>query len=149
MLIREKHTQVGLATLVCLWALSACVPRGDRGGRGGAQGGDEAGAMAGIQAGVMTGGEAGALAGGEAGLDSAWSVYEHPCSGNRTDALHCDDARVCFVGCGTTTNGRGLFVTYDGGESWAPLEASPPTFLEEARVNDISRSSDGRSVRCH
>ena len=47
--------------------------------------------------------------------NDSWSVFAHPCAGNRTDALWCDDAQTCWVGCGTTTTGTGLYVTFDAG----------------------------------
>jgi hypothetical protein len=73
----------------------------------------------------------------------AWTVYSHPCVGNRTDALHCDDPLTCYVGCGTTTAGGGMFVTTDGGDNWELVETEPADVLQTARVNDISRSDDG------
>ncbi len=73
-----------------------------------------------------------------------WTILTHPCAGHRTDALHCDDHLTCFVGCGTTTQGaQGLYQTTDGGETWARPSTNPPDVLNAARVNDISRSSDG------
>lgn len=74
---------------------------------------------------------------------SKWTLYAHPCAGNRTDALYCDDDQTCYVGCGTTTEGRGLFVTTDGGESWGKPVTEPEGFLDGSRVNDVSRSADG------
>lgn len=69
-----------------------------------------------------------------------WSTSTHPCAGNRTDALWCDDAQTCFVGCGTTTTGVGLFTTTDGGQNWSALTTTPADFFAAARVNSISRS---------
>lgn len=78
------------------------------------------------------------------GQDDGWTLYEHPCAGNRTDALHCDDAQTCFVGCGTTTTGnQGMYQTTDGGATWARPTTNPANVLDTARVNDISRSADG------
>lgn len=71
-----------------------------------------------------------------------WSVYAHPCAGNRTDALHCDDDLTCYTGCGTTVPGRGIFKTTDGGKTWDTLETDPEDFLNGSRVNDIWRSPD-------
>ena len=73
-----------------------------------------------------------------------WTIYTHPCAGNRTDALHCDDASTCFVGCGTTTNGdQGIYLTTNGGQHWLAPTTTPANALRSARVNDISRSDDG------
>ena len=76
-------------------------------------------------------------------IEVSWSETTHPCVGNRTDALWCDDASTCFVGCGTTTNGQGMYTTSDGGESWDTLSTSPAGLLDDMRVNSISRSSNG------
>ena len=73
---------------------------------------------------------------------SAWAVSAHPCAGNRTDALHCDDDSTCYVGCGTTTTGRGMFVTTDGGATWSSVTSTPAGFFDSGRVNDIWRSPD-------
>ena len=80
---------------------------------------------------------------GHSTLSVNWSEFTHPCIGNRTDALWCDDANTCFVGCGTTTNGQGMYSTTDGGSTWDSLTTSPAGLLDEMRVNSISRSSDG------
>ena len=76
-------------------------------------------------------------------VEVSWNEYTHPCIGNRTDALWCDDASTCFVGCGTTTNGQGMYTTADGGENWDSLTTSPVGLLDDMRVNSISRSSNG------
>ena len=76
-------------------------------------------------------------------VEVSWNEYTHPCIGNRTDALWCDDASTCFVGCGTTTNGQGMYTTADGGENWDSLTTSPAGLLDDMRVNSISRSSNG------
>lgn len=73
---------------------------------------------------------------------SNWKVMSHPCAGNRTDALHCDDDSTCYTGCGTTTSGRGMYVTTDGGVTWNPMSTTPDEFLNASRVNDIWRSPD-------
>ncbi len=72
-----------------------------------------------------------------------WFLGAHPCAGNRTDTLLCTDADTCYVGCGTTTTGRGAFVTTDAGGSWSPVTTTPSGVLANARVNDISLSADG------
>src|SRR5690606_19962550 len=65
--------------------------------------------------------------------------------GYRTDALHYDaDAMTAWVGCGTTTSGFGLYRSTDGGVSWEAPETEPAGALAAFRVNDISRSSDGK-----
>ena len=74
-----------------------------------------------------------------------WTLLSHPCVGNRTDALYCSDASTCLVGCGTTTNGRGLYGTRDGGLTWAKPRTQPEGFFDSSRVNDISRSADGKA----
>ena len=77
-------------------------------------------------------------------LSGEWTLYTHPCVGHRTDALHCDDAASCFVGCGTTASGdQGFYVTDDGGATWESPTTDQAPMGESARVNDISRSSDG------
>jgi len=75
--------------------------------------------------------------------EEAWFSSSHPCVGNRTDALWCDDASTCFVGCGSTTNGQGLYSTVDGGATWSEAETNPSGFFDTMRVNSISRSNDG------
>ncbi len=71
-----------------------------------------------------------------------WTVYSHPCAGNRTDALFCDDDQTCYTGCGTTTTGRGMFVTTDGGVNWDTVDTTPEDIFNGSRVNDIWRSPD-------
>ncbi len=70
-----------------------------------------------------------------------WFRGAHPCIGNRTDVMWFDDTETGFVGCGTTTEGYGLFGTADGGVSWG--EVGPGTPLEDLRVSSISRGPDG------
>jgi hypothetical protein len=68
-----------------------------------------------------------------------------PCGFNRMDALHVDDDGTLWTGCGTNTEGFGLFRSVDDGESWAMVD--PPNardFFADYRVNTISRSADGR-----
>lgn len=68
-----------------------------------------------------------------------------PCAGNRMDALHVDDDGTLWTGCGTTTDGFGLFRSVDRGETWGIVD--PPNargFFADYRVNTISRSADGR-----
>ena len=73
-----------------------------------------------------------------------WVTYSHPCPGlSRTDALHRDSDGTLWVGCGTTQNGRGLFVSFDGGPTWSQVTTSPAGLLNEFRVNTITRGHDG------
>ena len=65
-------------------------------------------------------------------------VESHPCSGNRTDAVHVDSADTFYVGCGSTTNGEGLYVTNDRGSTWESVRD-----FEAFRVTDIHRGVDG------
>jgi hypothetical protein len=68
-----------------------------------------------------------------------------PCVGNRMDALHADDDFTLWTGCGTTTDGFGLFRSVDDGGTWALVD--PPNargFFADYRVNTISRGADGR-----
>ncbi len=80
--------------------------------------------------------------GGDLGEVGDWVIGTHPCAGNRTDTLWCDDAQTCYVGCGTTTTGYGVYVTSNGGQSWASLQTSPTGYFDDARVNSIHRSGD-------
>ena len=72
-----------------------------------------------------------------------WTTSAHPCAGNRTDAMWFDDEHTGFVGCGTTTEGYGLYTTTNGGSSWS-LVPSPNDFLSTMRVNSLSRGADGK-----
>jgi len=80
--------------------------------------------------------------GDTAGDGNAWTLYSHPCVGNRTDALWMDDADNAYVGCGSTTSGEGLYHTADGGTSWSSVSATN-NFFDSMRVNSISRAADG------
>ncbi len=72
-----------------------------------------------------------------------WTYFTHPCAGNRTDALQRDEDGRLWVGCGTTTNGTGLFTSLDGGASWSAAATVPAGILSGFRVNDITRGHDG------
>jgi hypothetical protein len=72
----------------------------------------------------------------------AWTIFSHPCVGNRTDALWMDDSKTAFVGCGSTTSGEGLYQTTDGGTTWSSVDAAN-NFFDSMRVNSISRGADG------
>ena len=73
----------------------------------------------------------------------AWTVSSHPCVGNRTDGFLFDDPWTGFVGCGSTTNGTGLYRTTDGGGSWSPVVADAASFLDTFRVLHLSRRPSG------
>lgn len=68
-----------------------------------------------------------------------WKSYTHPCVENRTDAFWWDDDKTAWVGCGTGANGRGLWLSRDGGQSWGAVKG----YFDTWRVNDIRRSVDG------
>ncbi len=70
-------------------------------------------------------------------------VSEHPCFGNRTDALWHDDDDTAWVGCGSTTEGYGLFRTTDGGASWEAPSTEPAGIFDDFRVSSIHRAADG------
>lgn len=74
---------------------------------------------------------------------SPWTLSSHPCVGSRTDALHCVSGS-CYVGCGTTTDGRGAYVTSDFGATWTEPVTDPEDVLAGARINDISSAPDGK-----
>lgn len=73
-----------------------------------------------------------------------WTTYTHPCPGlARTDALHRDANGTLWVGCGTGQNGRGLFVSFNGGSNWSQVTTNPSGFISDFRVNTITRGHDG------
>ena len=86
---------------------------------------------------LLTGCDPGALLDG---LGGSWTINEHPCFGNRTDVMHFEGLNNGWVGCGSTTDGYGLFSTTDGGRSWSQIGG----VAETMRVNSISRAADGR-----
>ncbi|MEZ4317154.1 MAG: hypothetical protein R3F61_06610 [Myxococcota bacterium] len=71
-------------------------------------------------------------------LDPDLAVRPHPCFGNRTDTVFIDDADTMYVGCGTTTEGQGLYRTTDAGRSWEPVAG-----FEAFRVSHVHRAGDG------
>lgn len=79
-----------------------------------------------------------ACEGGVGGLGGI-SGTDHPCIGSRTDTVWVDDDGVVWVGCGTTTDGTGLYRSPDMGGSWAEV-SSFSTF----RVSHIHRASDDK-----
>jgi len=76
-------------------------------------------------------------------LLGGWAASSHPCAGNRTDTLWRDDDGTLWVGCGTTTEGFGLYRSTDDGASWEAPDTDPPRMFDDFRVNSVSRSSDG------
>ncbi len=66
------------------------------------------------------------------------SGVDHPCVGNRTDTVWLDDDDVVWVGCGSTTEGTGLYRGEALGSSWAPVGS-----FENFRVSHVHRASDG------
>lgn len=70
---------------------------------------------------------------------AGWTFSSHPCFGNRTDTMWFDDRDTVWVGCGSTTEGKGLFVSRDGGASWG----SAGTFFDQFRVSSVQRAADG------
>ncbi len=64
-------------------------------------------------------------------------IQDHPCVGNRTDALHIDSADTFYVGCGSTTDGEGLYRTTDRGDTWESVRD-----FETFRVTHIHRGPD-------
>lgn len=77
------------------------------------------------------------------GLGTDADESEHPCFGNRTDALWHDDDDTAWVGCGSTTEGYGLFRTTDGGAHWETPSTAPTGIFDNFRVSSIHRSADG------
>jgi hypothetical protein len=73
------------------------------------------------------------------GDGAAWTRSAHPCFGNRTDAMWFDDRDTVWVGCGSTTEGTGLFRSDDGGATWR----SADPFFADFRVSSIQRAADG------
>lgn len=69
---------------------------------------------------------------------SELSTVAHPCFGNRTDTLFLDGPDTIYVGCGSTTEGMGLYRTTDSGDSWEPVDG-----FESFRVNHVHRAGDG------
>ncbi len=84
--------------------------------------------------------EAGVTADGSVGeAFHGWVRYDHPCLAGRTDALHHAGGDTFYVGCGTGAEGRGLWVTDDGGARWREVDG-----LGTWRVSDIDAGPDGR-----
>ncbi|HMV66167.1 MAG TPA: hypothetical protein PKA64_04910 [Myxococcota bacterium] len=74
---------------------------------------------------------------------TAWVWSSHPCAGNRTDAMLVHPNGSIWVGCGTTTEGNGLYVSGDGGLTWDPPGTSPDDYFRAFRVDDLSLATDG------
>ena len=77
--------------------------------------------------------------GAPADVTAGWTRSAHPCFGNRTDAMWFDGRDTVWVGCGSTTEGTGLFRSDDGGATWASAGA----FFDRFRVSSIQRADDG------
>jgi hypothetical protein len=91
-------------------------------------------------------GEGGGPAEGEGEGGGGWvALSPYPCGVNRTDALHVDDDGTLWTGCGSNTEGTGLYVSRDGGRTWGSFAAAGAarSFFDAFRVLSISRSSDG------
>ena len=80
---------------------------------------------------------------GGGGGDGDWALTDHPCVGNRTDALWRDSDGTLYVGCGSTVPGLGLFVSTDDGATWAAPTTTPLAFFGTWRVHDVWRDGDG------
>ncbi|MCO4748411.1 MAG: hypothetical protein KC912_26720 [Proteobacteria bacterium] len=72
-------------------------------------------------------------------LGSGPGGTDHPCFGNRTDTVWVDDDDSVWVGCGSTTEGYGLYRSLDLGDSWIEVAG-----YESWRVNHVHRATDGK-----
>lgn len=73
-----------------------------------------------------------------------WTLAAHPCPGiNRTDALWVDADGATWVGCGSGTEGTGLWVRRAEDGAFEQPTTTPRGFLSTWRVLSISRSTDG------
>lgn len=82
---------------------------------------------------------------GDASVDaggSSWTLTAHPCVGNRTDTLWRDEDGTMYVGCGSTTEGTGLYLSTDDGATWSKPTTTPVGFFDTWRVFDVSRGSN-------
>lgn len=95
----------------------------------------------GVVSGCTVGGQPANRIGDADGNVGPWVRLQHPCNGNRTDAMWFDDLNTGYVGCGSTTEGYGMYGTVDGGLTWrSEFDGTP---LEDVRVDSIHRGSDG------
>lgn len=79
---------------------------------------------------------------GEGG--SGWTVRAHDCPGiNRTDTLWVDDDGTMWIGCGSGTEGSGLYRSADDGVSWAIPDTNPGNVLVSMRVLSVHRGYGG------
>lgn len=86
-------------------------------------------------------GDAGTM---DAGTVDPWTVRSHPCPGiNRTDAFAVDDDGTMWLGCGSGTEGDGLFRSSDGGETWSIPDTQPSNVLSSFRVLSVHRGFGG------
>ncbi len=72
-----------------------------------------------------------------------WTLGNTPCSGSRVDALLCDNATTCYVGCGQNAEGDGLFMTSDAGATWSAPADEAGGYFATMRVDHISRGAEG------
>ncbi|MCA9493060.1 MAG: hypothetical protein KC621_24180 [Myxococcales bacterium] len=79
----------------------------------------------------------------DSGDQEGWSFSQHPCTGNRADTMWLDDEDTIWLGCGSTSDGTGLYLSLDGGRSWGTPRTSPAGWFDTFRVSSISRSADG------
>jgi hypothetical protein len=106
-----------------------------------ADSGTDAGGADAATADAATVGDSGT--GGEDAGTSGPVVRSHPCPGiNRTDAFWVDEDGTMWLGCGSGTEGDGLFVSSDDGQSWAIPDTSPANVLNSFRVLSIHRGFD-------
>jgi hypothetical protein len=68
---------------------------------------------------------------------SDWTLRSHDCVGNRTDTLLIASDGTWWVGCGTTTNGTGLYWSDDEGQSWTQPVTDPPNYFLDFRAIDV------------
>ena len=66
------------------------------------------------------------------------TVRSHPCVGNRTDVVWADDPETFWVGCGSTTQGTGLYTSSNAGRTWQSVAG-----FEDFRVSHVHRAPDG------
>ena len=75
--------------------------------------------------------------------DADWQISSHACPGYNTNALFRDDDGTLWVGCGSNAAGYGLYLSTDGGTTWALAIVNPSYALNTFRVNSISRGEGG------
>lgn len=68
---------------------------------------------------------------------SDWTLRSHSCVGSRTDTLLIASDGTWWVGCGTTTEGTGLFMSTDEGATWSSPTTTPSDYFSSFRVIDV------------